>query len=321
MRELTIGANREAVDWIGMILSQHSDTLPFQITNPMRSQGDADSTDPMADWEVVIRIQVAHDDRTDARVAQLIAALDGLRRAGLIGQPVLSTGTQQQSPDVTPDDEAHRIGNRFLLSSSDGVVAQDNRIVLRLEPSAAFGTGLHPATRASLLLIERHARHGVDALDLGSGTGILSIALAKMGARVLALDNDPRAVEATRRNVQLNGVESAVSTMQGSLGAGADLGHWMGWESATGTERTEAVAAFDLLIANILARIHMMLVDDYRLALRKTPQAGILITSGYETDREEEVDEALTDAGFIQIDRIDLDGFIALAHQRSESDS
>ena len=97
----------------------------------------------------------------------------------------------------------------------------------------------------------------MQVLNLGCGSGILSVALAKLGAGVLALDNDPAAVQAAKANVELNAVQQQVTVMQGSLGTGARLGHWMGWMALGEVQPIQGQAAFDLIVANILARVHI----------------------------------------------------------------
>jgi ribosomal protein L11 methyltransferase len=78
----------------------------------------------------------------------------------------------------------------------------------------------------------------------------------------------------------------------------------------------DATQTFDLIVTNILARVHIALADDYRHALRRTDaRTGLLITAGFTADREEEVDTALVEAGFEAIDCERLNEWVALAHQ------
>src|SRR5262249_55623856 len=84
------------------------------------------------------------------------------------------------------------------------------RIVLRLTPGRAFGTGEHPTTRMCLELLERHAAPGAGVLDAGTGSGILALAAWLQGCRpVTALDFDPEAIEVAARNARLNGWSAA----------------------------------------------------------------------------------------------------------------
>lgn len=128
------------------------------------------------------------------------------------------------------------IGRRLMVIPSWSAPEPGERLVVRLEPGMAFGTGAHPTTRHCLEFIERDLQPGDTVLDLGCGSGILAIAAARLGAgRVLALDTDPLAVELARLNVQRNAVEGEVRVELGSF-------------PADGTERFDPV---ELLVANL----------------------------------------------------------------------
>jgi ribosomal protein L11 methyltransferase len=167
--------------------------------------------------------------------------------------------------------------------------AKPGETVIDLDPGMAFGTGQHPTTRLCLRAIDELAGPGVTMLDLGCGSGILSIAAAKLGcADVLALDIEQVAVDATRANARLNGVESVVHAELGSLDR----------------ERQEAVgggASFDLVVANISAsvlnRIAAELIDVLRTG-------GTFVGSGVVAERCDEVLLSLAAAG-LHIERVE----------------
>ena len=112
-----------------------------------------------------------------------------------------------------------RVGQRIVIKPRwQEYEPRPDDIVIELDPGMAFGTGLHPTTRMCLQALEEHLEPGARVLDLGTGSGILAIAAAKLGAgSVLALDNDPLAVKAVRANVQSNGVQDLVTVELGSL--------------------------------------------------------------------------------------------------------
>jgi ribosomal protein L11 methyltransferase len=212
----------------------------------------------------------------------------------------------------------HRIGERFVVLTPDAPYQSEaaDEITLRLKTTLSFGSGLHPATIVSLRLLERYIVPTMNVLDLGSGSGILSVAMAKLGANVLALDNDSTAVQATQDAVRRNGVEQQVTVMEGSLGHGSDLGHWMGGDTIDNVPEIKATATFDLIVTNILARVHIALADDFQRALRRTDaQAGLLITAGFTADYEDEVTMALTEAGLEALDCERFNEWVALAHR------
>ncbi len=112
-----------------------------------------------------------------------------------------------------------RLGQRLLLKLPDQTVSTlPDDIVIELDPGMAFGTGLHATTRMCLVCLEELVEEGHSVLDVGTGSGILAIAAARLGAgRVLALDSDPTAVQVARNNISLNGLAGVAEAREGSL--------------------------------------------------------------------------------------------------------
>lgn len=194
-----------------------------------------------------------------------------------------------------------------------------SKIIIQTKPTLAFGSGFHPATMLALQLIERHIGTGMQGLDLGSGSGILSVAIAKLNAQVLALDNDPAATQATREIVQLNQVENLVTVKQGSLGTGGNLGHWLGGDISIEPDTEELTviqpsSSFDFIVANILGRVHIQLAPEYYQSLNY--HQGILITAGFNIDIETEVTDTFSQQGFQKIDCLKNEEWVALVHQK-----
>ncbi len=212
--------------------------------------------------------------------------------------------------------QTHRIGQRFVVVPSwQEYAPATNDVVLHLDPGMAFGTGLHPTTQLCLELMETIDFTSSVVLDLGCGSGILAVGAALLGAqRILALDTDPIAVEATKSNANLNGVASTIVAAEGSLGA-APLEHWLGWEgAAVGDPQTYQPAnEFDVVLANILANVHVVLGADYHTALKP---GGLLVTSGIINDREGDVAAAFAEAGLEQVERKEQGDWIAFIHRK-----
>ncbi len=134
------------------------------------------------------------------------------------------------------------IGERFIIRPSWILQTppDNDRIVIELDPGAAFGTGLHATTRLCLVALEKYLRPGMFVLDLGTGSGILAIAAAKLGAaRVMALDIDKVAVRSATDNARKNRADSQVAVKRGTLSLRFRRGNR---------------GAFDLVLANITAR-------------------------------------------------------------------
>ena len=310
LMELSLDTTHEAVDWVCTLLAETIDINDVYITK----YTETNLSHP--GWTFTIRLYLPYDFPSRARVEKIVNLLSPLHRTGLATE--IQTTVVEEKPanaDIL-NPLIHRIGKRFVVLTADAIYESEaaEEVTLRLNKTLAFGSGLHPATILSLQLLERYVVPNMNTLDLGSGSGILSVAMAKLGAKVLALDNDHIAVEATQNTVQRNGVDQQVKVVQGSLGCGSELGHWMGGDAIENVPKIEATQTFDLIVANILARIHITLADDFRRSLRQTnTHPGLLITAGFTVDHEENVVTALTEAGFEVIDCERLDEWVALA--------
>ena len=160
------------------------------------------------------------------------------------------------------------IGERLVIVPSwIAYEAQPGEVIIHLDPGMAFGTGIHPTTRLCLEVLERIVTPGAHVLDVGTGSGILAIAAAKLGARVHAIDIDPRAVSVARDNIEANGVTAHVTLAAGSI---EDIQE----------------ASFDIIVANIIADTIIDILP--RVTERLRPQ-GVFIASGIIEGRLEDV--------------------------------
>ncbi|MCR4723885.1 MAG: 50S ribosomal protein L11 methyltransferase [Clostridia bacterium] len=167
--------------------------------------------------------------------------------------------------------------------------------VITIDPGLAFGTGTHATTFLTLRLMEKYVRPGDSVLDVGSGSGILSIGAGFLGAGdVLAIDLFEEAVDSTKRNAALNGFEHLIRARQGDLTKG------VAYEA-------------DVICANLMADLVKMLSPD---AAKHVKQGGFYLSSGILDEKEEEVSEAIRAAGFTVLESIHADGWCAVAAQK-----
>ena len=168
----------------------------------------------------------------------------------------------------------------------------DGRTVLTLEPGVAFGTGTHETTRLCLAALENHISAETDMLDVGCGSGILSVVALLLGARsATAVDIDRLAVKVALENGRLNGFEPPVYTvLHGNL--------------------TDKISGkYKLVTANIVANAIIMLTPEIRRFLEKD---AVYIVSGIIDAREDEVSACLMENGFEIIQRHEESGWICL---------
>ncbi len=185
-----------------------------------------------------------------------------------------------------------RIGSHLVVKPTwEAYEPQAGDVLIELDPGMAFGTGTHETTGMCMELLEKHLQSGMRVMDVGTGSGILAIAAAKLGAKpVLAIDIDPDAVKVAKENVALNGVGEPVRVVCGDLVKGESM-------------------ACDLAVANIVADAICMLAEPLTRHLQK---GGLLLCSGIIREREADVLAAAQKAGYTLKDRLIKGEWVAL---------
>lgn len=152
-----------------------------------------------------------------------------------------------------------------------------DEIIIELDPGMAFGTGTHPTTVLSIQALEKYVQPGQTIIDVGTGSGVLSIAGALLGAnQIYAYDLDEVAVKSAKINSKLNKVDDRIVCKQNNL-------------------LTNVTHQPDIIVANILAEIILRFVTEAYQILKP---GGIFITSGIIQAKKQSVKDALTEAGF-----------------------
>jgi ribosomal protein L11 methyltransferase len=183
------------------------------------------------------------------------------------------------------------IGPRLKLVAAGDPAASDGN-ALALHMGLAFGTGRHPTTRLCLEWIEAEMRPGLTVLDYGCGSGVLALAALRLGARhATAVDSEPQALEATRANAKLNGLDARIR-----IGPPDALGN----------------GAFDVILANILAEPLVALAPTF--AAHQQPGARIVL-SGILTAQAPRVTAAHA-GSYEAFDRREADGWVLLTARR-----
>ncbi len=165
-----------------------------------------------------------------------------------------------------------------------------DELIIELDPGMAFGTGTHPTTVLCIQALEDTVKKGDKVIDVGTGSGVLSIAAGLLGAKqVVALDLDQVAVESARLNCKLNKVQNVVTVSQNNLLDGIE-------------------GPVDLIVSNILAEIIVRFIDKAYETLKVN---GTFITSGIIQNKKQEVKDALMKAGFIIEETMVMEDWVA----------
>jgi ribosomal protein L11 methyltransferase len=189
--------------------------------------------------------------------------------------------------------EVIRVSDKFVIKPTfKDYKAQQGEIVLTIDPKMSFGTGEHQSTKLIIKLLEKYVCPGMHLLDVGSGTGILSIAAIKLGAdAAVAVDNDERCYENCKQNCELNSVTGKVKIVKGEI---SDLKE----------------DNFDLIIANIQKDVLLDIADQIR---EKIKPNGIAILSGLLIKDEKDIEQHYTETGFETVETESMDEWIAIA--------
>ncbi len=287
--EVSVDTSHEAMDLVSEILQELGAAGvviedPALLNEYIRS-GLWDYTDLKESEETeVVRVKAywALDEELEGKLQRFAARLDDLTAHGI------DKGAGAVSWKAVADEDwaetwkeffhTEKIGARTVIKPTwEEYEAKAGEIVVELDPGAAFGTGQHATTSLCIRALEDLVRPGMTVFDVGTGSGVLAIVAAKLGAkRVEAVDFDPVAVRVARENVRQNGAEDVVRTERSDL-----------LKSVAGKA--------DLIIANIIADIIVRLFGEVKGSLAA---GGTMLLSGIIEDRLADVVEAAGRHGF-----------------------
>ncbi len=287
--ELAIAVRPHAVETIADLLRRYA-PAGVSIEPPFEAIDEEGGVAFHEDDAVRLRIWLpAGESQTAASIEEL------KRNLGSLGDDIVeplcvSTVQEEDWADAWKEHfQVTRVGERIVLKPSwrEYDPSADD-IVIELDPGRAFGTGQHETTRLCLVELESQIEAGTSVLDVGCGSGILSVAAALLGAgSVDAVDIDDAAVRATRENAAANRVSDSVRTMRGSLGEA-----WPFTEPPT--------ARYDVVLANLSGRVLRELANELLAALDEN---GAALVSGIVAEQEESCVDALLQAGARALER------------------
>ena len=318
--ELSVTAAPETVEAISELMGRYVQG-GVAIEEPYRLLDDGQAHETLTGAPVTVRVYVPADADGEEARAHIEEGLWHLRQIGEGEQgeigPLTTRKLAEEDWANAWKDYYHplKLGRRVVIRPSwRDYTPQDDEVVVELDPGMAFGTGLHPTTRNCVLLLEETVKPDDRVLDVGSGSGILTLAALKLGAAsVLALDVSSVAVEATRENAAINGVADQVDAQLATLEGAAGEPYFPLPPNvrALGAE----VGTYDLVLANIIARVIAQLAPALVRAVRP---GGSLIASGIIQERRDEALEPLRAAGLTNIREVVEGDWVTLVGVRAE---
>lgn len=276
--EISVKVDGEAAEAVAEVLRPyaHADSVVFE------QLGDPNDLDPEAlDPTVNVKIFLPEDQDTSSLRRRIQEALYHMNRLYPIAEPEFRELEDEDWANVWRKNyQPLKIGESIWIQPSwqEAEEATDKDIVITLDPGMAFGTGLHPTTQLCLMAIEGEIGPDYRVLDVGTGSGILAIAAAKLGAsNIVAFDKDNQAVKATHQNAISNDVRSSLVIFQGTLAA-------------------LKPQPYDLLLVNILAPVIIDLLQQGHL-LKYLDDEGRAILSGIIEEQSAEVAASVVEVG------------------------
>ncbi len=285
--EVSVITDGEAAEVVAEVLR------PFAYRDGvvLEQQGDLLSLDPAAlEPQVTVKIYLPAAEDTPELRRRIEEILYHLNRLYPVPAPAFRVLQETDWANAWKEHyRPFRIGDRIwirpswyteeqMAAEAATADARAGDITLVLDPGMAFGTGTHPTTQKCVLALEQVVRPGMRVLDVGTGSGILAIAAAKLGATaVSAVDTDLLAVQAADQNAQINGVSAVVQAWQGDLASVAER-------------------PWDVVVVNILAPVIIDLLENGEL-LEYVAGDGALILSGIIDEQAPLVEAALLAAG------------------------
>lgn len=234
-------------------------------------------------------------------VEEITLAIENLKNFDInIGENILTTCEVHEEDWATAWKQYYhpvKISERFTIVPTweEYERVHTDELIIELDPGMAFGTGTHPTTVMCLQALENVIKEGDSVIDVGTGSGVLSIGAALLGAKkVHALDLDEVAVKSAIENVELNKVQHVVDVYQGNL---------------LDTVKEPA----DVVVANILAEIIMTFTDD---AFSIVKPGGVFVTSGIILAKKEDVKSALEKSGFIIEETLMMEDWVSIIARR-----
>lgn len=307
-QQVSISVTREAVEATANLFCEAGARNGVEIDDPMLLKELKEHTTwelcdlPMPEETEIVTVSAYYpeDEELSGRLSAIKEGLSGIEKR--IGS--FQVG-QLRFRKVSEKDWANewkqyfyttKIGSQIVIKPDwESYTPTAEEKVIELDPGMAFGTGTHATTRMCIERLEELVTPNIDVYDVGTGSGILAMTAALMGARSIhAIDIDGKAVEVAKENIAKNHLSNRITVKKGNLLDDAD-------EKA------------DLIVANIIADIIITLLPD---AFKKLRQGGLFLASGVIKERLCDVEKAARQNGFTVLDVKNRAGWTAITMRK-----
>lgn len=305
--EISIQTSHEALELIAEIFRDLGASGVViedpELVNDYITSGKWDYTDiPIAkETEVVVeKAYLPVNGELEGRIQTLQQEIKALESRGVNTAPAVLTTAELQDEDWSDTWKQYfhteKPGERVVIKPTwEEYAPQGDEVVIELDPGAAFGTGTHATTSMCIRQLEKLVKPGMTVFDVGTGSGILSIISAKLGAtNIQAVDYDDSVLKIVEENLKQNNVQGIISVAQSDL-----------------MQNVHGKA--ELVIANIIADIIIRLFDQLDEHLE---QGGTLLTSGIIEDRIEDVLAAAEAHGYSVVEWLENKGWACITFKR-----
>lgn len=299
--QLSVDVDSEAVEAVSELFGRYGFNEGVAIEEPYIQDEDGDNLGIATDKPFTIHTYVPEADFRPEIIEDLRQALYYLGQLRGVSDVRVTSLAEEDWANAWKDHfQVHRIGERVVIRPPwREYEPQGDDVVIELDPGMAFGTGLHPSTKLSMLGTEEVVKPGDTVLDVGTGSGILAIAAVKLGAvKADTVDVESVAVDATRENAERNAVADKVAVELGSVGPGEPF-----WGEQ-----------YDVVLANIIARV---LIELSEAIVAHTKPGGSMVLAGIIESREQDVIDAFQKAGATVVNRRTSEDWISLVLKRN----
>ncbi len=264
------------------------DKVPLSESDKKQMFVDILPEGPKDDGIAYLSFYLEEDADCEAVLARVQEELDSLRMFMDIGEGTITRGQTEDKDWINNWKEYFHqfyVDDILIIPSWEEMKEEDkDKLVIHIDPGTAFGTGMHETTQLCMRQLKKYVTPKTELLDVGTGSGILSIVALKLGAKhAVGTDLDPCAISATKENLEANGIpEGDMDVMIGNIIDDKQVQDAVGY------------GKYDIVTANILADVLLPLTP---VIVNQLKPGGIYITSGIIEEKEETVVEAVKAAG------------------------